>query len=135
MATKGSTIPEKIARWKVIATGLKPLLGDMPHLTDLHGQLEKIITQSEELDARSEALKAESREVNKNRVTLAKSGDDLRKRLAASLKTSYGFESEKLIEFGVQPTRPRSRDKKPRARKNPAALEPAMQTKPETPAS
>jgi hypothetical protein len=132
MATKGSTNPEKIARWKVIATGLKPLLGEMPHLADLHGQLEKVITQSEELDARSEALKAESREVNKTRVTLAKTGDDLRKRLAASLKTSYGFGSEKLIEFGVQPTRPRSRDKKPRARRNPAAPEPAPQAKPET---
>jgi hypothetical protein len=104
----------------------------MPHLADLHGQLEKVITQSEELDARSEALKAESREVNKTRVTLAKTGDDLRKRLAASLKTSYGFGSEKLIEFGVQPTRPRSRDKKPRARRNPAAPEPASQAKPET---
>jgi hypothetical protein len=129
MATKGSTIPEKIARWKVIATGLKPLLGDMPHLADLHGQLEKIIAQSEELDSRSEALKAESREVNKNRAGLAKSGDDLRKRLAASLKTAYGFGSEKLIEFGVKPTRPRTRDKKPRARRDPANPEP--QTKSE----
>jgi hypothetical protein len=135
MATKGRTNPEKIARWKVITTGLKPLLGDMPHLADFHGQLEKIITQSEELDARSEALKAESREVNKTRATLAKSGDDLRKRLAASLKTSYGFDSEKLIEFGVQPTRPRTRDKKPRVQRTPANPEPAPQAKPETPTS
>jgi len=131
MATKGRTNPEKIARWKVITTGLKPLLGDMPHLADLHGQLEKIITQSEELDARNEALKSESREVNKTRATLSKSGDDLRKRLAASLKTSYGFDSEKLIEFGVQPQRPRGRDKKLRGR-TPAQPEPAAQTKPET---
>ena len=72
---------------------------------DLHGQLEKIILQSEELDSRSEALKAESREVNKNRAGLAKTGDDLRKRLGASLKTSFGFASEKLIEFGIKPTR------------------------------
>jgi len=114
MATKGSTIPEKIARWKVIATGLKPLLGDMPHVADLHAQLEKVITQSEELDARSEALKAESREVTKTRVTLAKTGDDLRKRLGAALQTSYGFASEKLLEFGLKPRRPRGRDKKPR---------------------
>lgn len=121
MATNGSTIPEKIARWKVITTGLKPLLADMPHLADLHGQLEKIILQSEELDSRSEALKAESREVNKNRAGLAKTGDDLRKRLGASLKTSFGFASEKLIEFGIRPTRPRGRDKNPRARRTPAA--------------
>lgn len=133
MATNGSTIPEKIARWKVITTGLKPLLGDMPHLADLHGQLEKIILQSEELDARSEALKSESREVNKNRAGLAKTGDDLRKRLGASLKTSFGFASEKLIEFGLKPTRPRTRDKKPRARRTPATPPEASQGGGESP--
>ena len=130
MATQGSTIPERIARWKVISAGLKPLLTDMPHLADLHGQLEKVITQSEELDARAEALKAESRAVNANRTALAKSGDDLRARLAASLQTTYGFKSEKLIEFGLQPRKARGRDKQPRVKK-PGATTPS--TTPATP--
>ena len=43
MATKGSSIPERIARWKVIAAGLKTLLPEMPHLTQMHGELERII--------------------------------------------------------------------------------------------
>jgi hypothetical protein len=125
MATKGSTIPERIARWKVITTGVKPRLGEMPHLTVLHGQLEKIIQDSEELDARSEALKAESREVNAARESLAKSGDDLRRRLGASLQTNFGFNSEKLLEFGIPPRRSRGRDKKPRIRRKPAEPAPA----------
>jgi len=127
MATQGSTIPERIARWKVISAGLKPLLTDMPHLADLHGQLEKVITQSEELDARAEALKAETRTVNASRTALAKSGDDLRSRLGASLQTTYGFKNEKLIEFGLKPRKARGRDKQPRGKKPPAA------TTPETP--
>ena len=117
MATKGTTIPERIARWKVISAGLKPLLPTMPHLADLHGQLEQVIAQSEELDARAEALKAESRAVNANREALAKSGDDLRGRLGAALQTTYGFKSEKLIEFGLKPRKPRGRDKQPRVKK------------------
>lgn len=124
MATKGSTIPERIARWKVISAGLKPLLGDMPHLAELHAELEKTILQSEQLDARSEALKAESREVNATRDTLAKTGDDLRRRLGAALQTTYGFRSEKLIEFGIPPRRTRGRDKTPRVRKPKAGTEP-----------
>jgi hypothetical protein len=131
MATKGSTIPERIARWKVISAGLKPLLGNMPHLADLHGQLEQVITQSEEMDARAEALKAESRAVNATRETLAKSGDDLRARLGAALQTAYGFKSEKLIEFGLKPRKPRGRDKQPRVKKPPATTTPA--TTPATP--
>lgn len=124
MATKGSTIPERIARWKVISAGLKPLLGDMPHLAELHAELEKTILQSEALDARGEALKAESREVNATRDALAKTGDDLRRRLGAALQTTYGFRSEKLIEFGIPPRRTRGRDKNPRVRKPKAGTEP-----------
>lgn len=124
MATKGTTNPEKIARWKLIATGLKPLLAEMPHLADLHGQIEKAITESEELDARSEALKAESREVNKNRLAVAKTGDDLRQRLGASLRTAYGFSSEKLLEFGIPPRRARGRDRQPRVKRGAEAPKP-----------
>jgi hypothetical protein len=121
MSTNGSTLPERIARWKVIVAGLKPLLPELPHLAGLHADLEKAIGQSEALDTRSEALKAESREVNRLREETARSGDDLRNRLGASLKTLHGFGSEKLIEFGLQPRRTRGRDRKPRARKNPPA--------------
>ena len=135
MATKGTTIPERIARWKVISAGLKPLLGTMPHLADLHGQLEQVITQSEDLDARAEALKAEAREVNANRETLAKSGDDLRLRLGASLQTAYGFKSEKLIEFGLKPRKTRGRDKQPRVKKTPAAAQEPSKAPAEPPAA
>ena len=134
MATQGTTIPERIARWKVISAGLKPLLANMPHLADLHGELEKVIAQSEELDARAEALKAESREVNANRAKLAKSGDDLRSRLGASLQTAYGFKSEKLIEFGFKPRKTRGRDKQPRVKKTPTAPEtPSVPAEPPAP--
>ena len=118
MATKGSTNPERIARWKVMYTSLKPQLGEYPLLAPLHADLEGVILQSEELDARSEALKAEAREVNRLREELAKKGDDLRSRLGATLKTVHGFKSEKLIEFGIAPRKSRGRDRKPRARRN-----------------
>jgi hypothetical protein len=125
MATKGSTNPERIARWKVMTAGLKPLLGDFPLLAPLHTELESVTLQSEELDARHEALKAETREINRVRGELAKKGDDLRARLAASLQTVHGFRSEKLIEFGVQPRRVRGRDLQARKRRSQSKAEPA----------
>jgi DNA repair exonuclease SbcCD ATPase subunit len=131
MATKGSTIPERIARWKVIAAALKPLLAEMPHLTELHSQLEAIIARSEELDARIEALKAESQEVNRTREELATTGDDVRNRLGAALRTIHGFRSEKLIEFGLKPRRTRGRDRKPRAKKPKPGTEPASVAAPQ----
>jgi hypothetical protein len=127
MATKGSTHPERIARWKVMTTGLKQQLGELPLLEPLHKELEEVILHSEELDVRSEALKAEAREVNRLRDDLAKRGDELRSRLGAALQTVHGFKSEKLIEFGIAPRKTRGRDRKPRARRN-GAQAPASTT-------
>lgn len=132
MATQGSTVPERIARWKVMSAGLKPLLGEMPHLATMHSELENVTLQSEELDARSEALKAESREVNRLREELAKTGDDLRLRLAAALQNVHGFRSEKLLEFGVKPRRTRGKDRKPRARPTTPAPTPTETPQPGT---
>jgi DNA repair exonuclease SbcCD ATPase subunit len=129
MATNGSSIPERIARWKVIHGGVRPLLPEMPFLTDLHTELGNVIVQSEELDARHEALKAETREVNRIREELATTGDDLRNRMGAALQTIHGFRSEKLIEFGLKPRRARGRDRRKRARRSgtaaPAQEQPA----------
>lgn len=117
MATKGSSIPERIARWKVMTAGLRPQLGEFPSLVDLHTELESVTFQSEELDARHEALKAETREVNRVREELARRGDELRSRLGATLQSAYGFRSEKLIEYGIPPRRPRGRDLQKRKRR------------------
>lgn len=117
MATKGNTIPERVSRWKLMTGGLTPLLPEMPYLTEIHTELEATATQLEELELRHEALKAETREVNRLRGELARTGDNLRSRLGAALKTRHGFTSEKLIEFGLQPRRVRSRDTKPRTRR------------------
>ena len=128
MATKGSTLPERIARWKVIASALKALLPDMPHLADLHAQLETTISDSEKLDARNEALKAESRDVNRSRDELGRTGDDLRQRLGAALRTQYGFKSEKLIEFVLNPRRGRGKDKAPRIKTPSPPVQPKVKS-------
>jgi hypothetical protein len=128
MATEGNSVPERIARWKVIVAGLLRLLPEMPHLSELHAQLVGIISRSEELDARHEALKAETREVNRIREELAVTGDDLRNRLGAAVRTIHGFKSEKLIEFGLKPRRGRGRDKQPRTSRRPGA--PPVSTEP-----
>lgn len=117
MATKGHTKPERIARWKVMTTGLEPQLGELPLLAPLHTELKGITLQSEELDARHEALKAETQEINRTRDEIAARGDELRNRIAATLKTVHGFDSERLIEFGIRPKRGRGRDKKARKRR------------------
>ncbi|HYU36169.1 MAG TPA: hypothetical protein VEW48_28760 [Thermoanaerobaculia bacterium] len=132
MATQGRSKPERVARWKVMTTGLEPQLGEFPLLVPLHTELKGITLQSDELDAGQAALKAESQEINRIREELATRGDELRNRIAATLRTVHGFDSEKLIEFGVQPTRKRGRDRKPRQRRGQPEPAPAPATAPDS---
>src|SRR5262245_25314870 len=134
MATQGRSKPEIVARWKVMTTGVEPYLEELPLIVPLHTELKGITLRSEELDARQAALKAESQEINRVRAELTERGDDLRNRLAAALKMVHGFDSEKLLEFGIQPKRVRGRDKKARKRRGqpdpppPPKLEPDSTT-------
>ena len=125
MATRGKTLPERIARWRLMIGGLTPILPEMPFLTEMHNELDATTTELEELERRHEALKAETREINRLRDELARTGDDLRNRLGAALRTRHGFTSEKLIEFGLQPRRTRGRDIKPRTRRPSGSTAPA----------
>ena len=52
--------------------------------------------------------------------------DDLRNRLGATLRTVHGFRSEKLIELGLKPRRPRGRDRQPRVKKTKPGTEPSQ---------
>ena len=132
MATKGRSKPERIARWKVMAVALEPQLAELPLVVPLHTELKGVILQSEALDTRHEALKAETQEINRNRDELAARGDELRNRLAAALKTVHGFGSEKLIEFGIQPKRVRGRDKQARKRRGQPQPTPAPAAPPDS---
>jgi hypothetical protein len=95
-----------------MVTNLKPQLETMPQLTGRYNEMLKFTTDAEDLENRQALLKADLQEVNRKRRDLAKTGEELRNRIAAVLKAEHGFSSERLLEFGVKPTRKRVRAKK-----------------------
>jgi len=84
----------------------------MPQLTPRYTELVKLTTDAEDLENRQAQLKADLQEVNRERRDLFKSGEDLRNRIGPILKDEHGFTSERLLEFGLKPRRPRGRAKK-----------------------
>jgi hypothetical protein len=112
MASDGRANTAVIGRWKVMATNLKPQLETIPQLTGRYNEMVKITTDAEDLENRQALLKADLQEVNRKRRELAKVGEDMRNRIGAILRAEHGFTSERLLEFGLKPRRPRSRGKK-----------------------
>ena len=100
-----------IGRWKVMNGNLQTQLESMPQLAGKHTEMVRITTDAEDMENRQALLKADLRELNRQRRDLVKKGEDMRNRIGAVLKAEHGFTSERLLEFGLKPRRLRGRGK------------------------
>jgi hypothetical protein len=103
--------PQKIARWKVIAAGLRANPEWISSFAGLLEDLEQMIDEAERLQIQQKGVLAQLRLLNRRRSELAGAGEELRIRLTALVQAEHGFKNDKLIEFGVKPRR-RARPRK-----------------------
>jgi len=108
---------EKIVDGQVLFDNVTPQLTDSPQLAADHTSLGNSLAQARDLQGRQETVKGQLRDINEQRLQVAKQTDDLRRRLVSGLKAVLGPDSTKLLEFGIKP-RPRDIQ---RSRLTPAA--------------
>ena len=101
-----NSFASKTTGWELLSTNIQPLLAEMPHLQDLDGRLRGLMLRGRELDSQQESARAQARELTRLRQDVEKEGENVRARIAAYLRATYGFTSEQLIKFGINP-RPR----------------------------
>lgn len=108
------TFGKKITSWELLSGNLKPLLDTMPFLQPVQAELESLIVEAKTLDQQQEQARGQARELTRKRQDAEKAGENLRRRISAHLRGQFGFTSELLVQFGVNP-RPRviRRKKKP----------------------
>jgi uncharacterized protein YdcH (DUF465 family) len=109
MASTGNSFSEKIARWKVLINNTRAEVASVPQLATLHSDLEDLLQQVEDLENQQAVMRADLQELNKQRLQLLLDGESLRSRLGAALRATHGFDSERLLEFGLRPHRGRPR--------------------------
>ncbi len=97
---------EKITNWDLTSTNLKPHLADMPQVQPLQIEMAGLVVEARDVDSRQEAARGLARDLTRQRQDIEKRGDALRRRIAAHLRGTFGFTSEQLIQFGINP-RPR----------------------------
>ena len=118
----------KITNWDLLNTNLKPYLEEMPHLRTIQTELETVIADGRVLDSEQEVARGQLRELTRRRQEVEKRGESLRRRVAAHLRGTFGFTSEQLIKFGVNPRPSRTRVRKSRkAQEKPAETAAAPQ--------
>jgi hypothetical protein len=78
----------------------------MPQVQPLQVELEALIGEAHDVDGRQELAWGQARDLTRQRQDIEKRGEDLRRRIASHLRGTFGFTSEQLVQFGVNP-RPR----------------------------
>lgn len=110
--------------WDKVIQAILVNAGDLPQLEINIASLRAKAEQVRSLYAQHAALAAARQETTQELQQMIEEGDELVRFLKAGAKAYYGKRSEKLIEFGVQPLRGRTR-RKPPAPPETAAPEPA----------
>lgn len=102
-----STFRETLGDWEAFNANLKAQLHELPDLAPAQQKFEALVTEGLALSAQQDQLIAALRDNNEQRRVLLKQTRRQREFLATSLRQAIGFESKKLLGFGVRPREPR----------------------------
>ena len=100
---------EKFQVWRTVASATAAnaaeLLGTEPRLTALEG----VVTEVDKILAEQVTFQANKQITSQRLKTLVSQGDKLTTVLKAMAKQHYGNGNDKLVEFGIQPLRSRTK--------------------------
>ncbi|MFL6203283.1 MAG: hypothetical protein ACJ76J_29300 [Thermoanaerobaculia bacterium] len=103
-----SRVPQymhRVAGWEVTNTGLTANQDQFQHLEGHRVELQEKTTRFKELGAKHAALTTSKQEVGKEMRTQFREIETLVAYLRTGVRQHFGKDSEKLIEFGLQPFR------------------------------
>jgi hypothetical protein len=120
----GIVFAQKVTTWGMTNAALIANNADFGHVEAERVELAKIRDEVDPLGNEQIALQAKLSQVTRDLEELFKKGDALHARLRAAVKAKYGYKSEKLQEFQLQPYRRRVRGAVTEEKKTPKAPAP-----------
>jgi hypothetical protein len=119
-----SSIADAIVAWEKAIANARANAMDVPGMEAYLAPLEKILTDAKDLTARLDMRNGVKQEETKDRRELMQAGKVQVSRIRSAIRAFFGPSSERLIEFGGRPVRPRSKKVK-QVKSQPPAVTPA----------
>ena len=104
-----SSIADAIVAWENAVANARSNAMDVPGMEGYLAPLEKILADAKDLTARLEMRKGVKQEETKDRRALMEAGKVQVSRIRSAIRAFFGPSSERVIEFGGRPVRPRSK--------------------------
>jgi hypothetical protein len=125
MPPKNNAIADYVDDWQQLLTAIIANASDLEPLETLRQQLATTLVEVQDFSSREKANRSERQQWTQKRQEAMVRGKDLASRLRSGLRLAYGSRTEKLVEFGALPLRPRKTAKKPA----PLTTDPANETR------
>src|SRR5258706_11670575 len=94
---------KRTSRWELMSANVAPHLPEMPFLREIVTELDSVVAEARLLDVEQEEARSRLADVIHRRQNLELKGESLRRRLASHLRGIFGFASQELLKFGVEP--------------------------------
>lgn len=98
-----------LSGWDQLLEAVEANQEDLPHAGSLRGQLAESVAGVRTLQTERDLLRMDLQSTTPRLQQALTRGRDLASRLRAYVRSTYGIHSDKLIEFGIKPLRPRTR--------------------------
>ena len=127
-----TSIAQAIVAWESALTNAKTGATEVPGIEGYTAPLEQILAEAKALTARLDMRNGVKQQETLDRKNLMAKGNVEVSRLRSAIRAYFGPRSERLIDFGARPVRPRAR-KKSTEQSAPPQVPPAAAPGPEIP--
>jgi hypothetical protein len=103
-----SSIANSISAWEKAVANAKANAMDVPGMEGYLAPLEKILADAKDLTARLDMRQGVKQQETQDRRALVQAGNVQVSRIRSAIKAFFGPNSERVIEFGARPVRPRT---------------------------
>jgi hypothetical protein len=103
-----SGIADAIAGWEKAVANARANAMDVPGMDGYLAPLEKILADAKDVSARLAMRLGVKQQETQDRKALIQAGNFQVSRIRSAIKAFYGRNSERVIEFGARPVRPRT---------------------------
>ena len=113
MQTKSTSYAGLVTQWAQLSAALAGNTGDIPHLENHRQLLDGLLAAAQALSTEQATHAAAKQDVSKQLQDVLNQGQKLATFLRTGIRQHFGNRSEKLVEFGLQPFRGRSKPADP----------------------
>jgi hypothetical protein len=106
-----ATFGDQRREWEHLTVVVKNNATELQGLSGFASRLETLLPLLTEASIRQATVQAENQQATRDLDALKAEANDLAIRIKAGVKSTYGYRSEKLVEFRLKPLRRRPRTK------------------------